>query len=463
MDSRRSIGTTSSCRTIESWLESLQPRGRSSRKRRRSNMATPSSLDRDRDRTSSPAKRPRPDSAADSDVAEALSLRTITSTSSRRLSAVPSLPASSLPASSSATRRSASPTKKISDLTFFRKPVYYVPLSDAPLQQLPEDVHHLYRTVAAIQYLESFLPAEVRPDLECIMGSDNVRDGWFQAPATELTPEQGILAAEAHALRQARRRTCRPTTRQDFAVAELDALCALEAEAKDCLSCSEAAWNTFVHGPLLKHAFAGFRHIRVEMATTAHMAKAAMPPTDKTAVAAGNLVSQGKMVDMAIKLRLPGRLSDTTPPADARLVKAIRSAVNEPADGLESVNRTMYEPVRFAPVAISIETKAPAGDDEAAKVQLGVWVAAWHHRLEAFRRSEGIKIVTLPLLLITGHHWKLFFACDRGWGIEIVHEMAIGDTQTLLAMYRLVAVLRALGRWVESSYRKWIEEWFLDE
>lgn len=427
MDYRRSSRSTSSSSAIESWLESLddavnvvptdpaanpdrptrQPFGPSSRKRRRSDMPSPSGSGgpgRDQGRASSPSKRPRLDSAADSDIAETsscLSLRTATSTSSRRLSAAPSLPASSAPASS-ATRRSASPTKKVSDLTFFRKPVHYVHLSDKPLQQLPDDVRDLYRTISNIQYLESFIPDEVRHDLACIIGPDSLRDGWFQAPAAELTPEQEVLAAEARALR---RRTCRPTTRQEFTVSELDTLCIIEADAKDCLFSSEAAWNTFVHYPLLKHALAGFRYLRVEMATTAQIAKAAMPQTNKTA--ARDLVSQGKMIDMAITLRLPDRPSDTTPPADTRLVRAIRSAVNGPADGLESVNQTMYEPVRFAPIAVSIETKTSAGDDEAAKVQLGVWVAAWHHRLEAFRRYEGTRIVTLPLLLVTGHHWKL--------------------------------------------------------
>jgi hypothetical protein len=48
-----------------------------------------------------------------------------------------------------------------------------------------------------------------------------------------------------------------------------------------------------------------------------------------------------------------------------------------------------------------------------------------------------------------------------GWGIEIVHEIAIRDTQTPLAMYRSVALQRALARWVETSSRKWIEVWFL--
>ena len=449
MDSHRSVQSTNSPSTIESWLESLPgltahflDPNRSAQQPSRKRAMSGS-------RTSSPAKRPRLDNM------------TATSTPSHPLSAPPSLPTGS-----SATRRSASPTKKVSDLTFFRKPIHYVPLPDnTPLQQLPDDVHHLYRAVSAIQYLESVIPHKVRPDLERILGSDHVRDSWFQAPTAGLTPEQETLAAEALAPvgQGHRRRTRRPTTRDEFAVAELDTLLAINAEAKELSCSSEAAWNTLVHWPLLKHALSGFRHLRIEMATTAQIAKPAMPPTQKSHHNR-DLVSQGKMVDMAITLRLPYRPWDpTVPPADTQLMEAIRSAAvsGELADGLESVNQTMYEPVRYTPIAVSIETKTSAGDDEAAKVQLGVWVAAWHHRLEAFRRAEGIRIVTLPLLLVTGHHWQLLFACDRGWGIEIVHEISIGDTQTLLAMYRLVAVLRALGRWVESSYRQWVEEWFL--
>jgi hypothetical protein len=187
--------------------------------------------------------------------------------------------------------------------------------------------------------------------------------------------------------------------------------------------------------------------------------------------------------------------------ADERLARAIHAAVDlQAANSIPSVNQTCYESVRFAPIAVSIETKQPTGRDD-GKVQLGVWTAAWHHRIDQLLRGmvppqprdeprtrheeeqeeqqqqqvpgqqqqqmpstsapASRRIITLPLLLVTGHQWRLYFACDRGYRIEILESLLIGESDRLDRIYKIVASLRALARWVQGPYREWIEESFL--
>jgi hypothetical protein len=72
-------------------------------------------------------------------------------------------------------------------------------------------------------------------------------------------------------------------------------------------------------------------------------------------------------------------------------------------------------------------------------------------------------IITLPLLYIIGHDWKLSFACWRGNRIEIMGPLALGDTTTLLGTYTIIAVLRKIGDWITTVYRDWTEKMFLQE
>jgi hypothetical protein len=131
------------------------------------------------ERVSSPAKRPRLGNTADNNVAESLRFPPASSTRRQQarhhIGSQRALSPHELHPGNSATRRSGSPTQKVSQLTFLRKPVQYVNLSDKPLQQLPDDVYDLYRTISNIQYLESFIPDEVRHDQAYITRSDNLR------------------------------------------------------------------------------------------------------------------------------------------------------------------------------------------------------------------------------------------------------------------------------------------------
>jgi hypothetical protein len=36
----------------------------------------------------------------------------------------------------------------------------------------------------------------------------------------------------------------------------------------------------------------------------------------------------------------------------------------------------------------------------------------------------------------------------------------MGNTMDLQGLYKIIAVLRVLGRWMEGEYLEWLERWF---
>lgn len=79
-----------------------------------------------------------------------------------------------------------------------------------------------------------------------------------------------------------------------------------------------------------------------------------------------------------------------------------------------TINQTAYYPLKSRPAPVFIETKTSAGNVEAANVQLGVWIAAWHESLRSLMRLGGgvERIITLPIFQVINGTWTLMFAVD---------------------------------------------------
>ncbi|KAG8665082.1 hypothetical protein FPOAC2_14329 [Fusarium poae] len=165
------------------------------------------------------------------------------------------------------------------------------------------------------------------------------------------------------------------------------------------------------------------------------------------------------MIDFCLTLWLndgkPRQLIDEsnteTPSADAKLMSTIAERVWSQSSDAQSVNQTGYPPLQFAPIACNIETKT-TGIQQDGELQLSVWTAAWYQRMTMLvpERIAQHGIVTVPLLYIIGHDWKLSFASWREDRIEIIGSLVLGDTRTLLGSYTIVAVLRKIGDWIAT-------------
>lgn len=215
-------------------------------------------------------------------------------------------------------------------------------------------------------------------------------------------------------------------------IAELDTLVHLKTVANGCrqLSRHESAWNVLVHGPLFQLALPS--HINIEPVTSVSISKAFIPSWRQRTKEV--LAADSKRVDFAFTL---------TPRDD--VAAAIRAAVTAQPPGMDTVNQTAtYAALRYAPVALSAETKTTSGSAEEGRAQLAVWTAAWHRRMGDFMRGEEgdvaltttttiggpSKVITLPLLLIVEHEWKLSFAVDRGDSIVSASLLTFSSTFT---------------------------------
>lgn len=94
-----------------------------------------------------------------------------------------------------------------------------------------------------------------------------------------------------------------------------------------------------------------------------------------------------------------------------------------------SINQTTHPPLIAAPIALSIETKRPGEDWDAAQLQLGIWVSSQLNRLEQLVHHSWEKDWRehlpefLPLLVVQGTEWN-FLAATRDAGGQTVSATA---------------------------------------
>ncbi|KAH8753812.1 hypothetical protein F5883DRAFT_356436, partial [Diaporthe sp. PMI_573] len=125
------------------------------------------------------------------------------------------------------------------------------------------------------------------------------------------------------------------------------------------------------------------------------------------------------------------------------------------------VNQTTYYPIRDSPIAVSIETKQDYSSRDPV-LQLGIWVAAWHRRMMSLYTAPApmrAKVVSLPLIVTTGHDWQVYFACDRDNSIEMYGPLRMGSSATLLDAYVLLASLSSLKEWIETTFYQAMRDW----
>ncbi|KAK2022577.1 hypothetical protein LX32DRAFT_698561 [Colletotrichum zoysiae] len=129
----------------------------------------------------------------------------------------------------------------------------------------------------------------------------------------------------------------------------------------------------------------------------------------------------------------------------------------------QSISHTEYDPFRLRPITVSVETQKPGGDEDLARAQLAVWVWAHFLRLhELLGGSSNHLTVTLPLLQATGSTWQVLFAIETEHEIHIWQSFRLPGSDTLLGCYRIMAMLRELRKWSETTFYDWFLGSLLD-
>ena len=112
------------------------------------------------------------------------------------------------------------------------------------------------------------------------------------------------------------------------------------------------------------------------------------------------------MVDYALCLE-----ADRTEPTFSRMLTAMELET----PGCLYINHTSFEPVRYRPIVVSIETKV-AGNENDATTQLSIWVVAHFKRLQKIMQRSGVvsEMPVLPLINIQGNEWFTRLAIQKG-------------------------------------------------
>lgn len=117
--------------------------------------------------------------------------------------------------------------------------------------------------------------------------------------------------------------------------------------------------------------------------------------------------SQAKMVDFALLLM---------PPPGSLLRAALERLLGDLPLDMKALSRSDYGPLRDFPAPVAIETKTSSGNMEEARVQLGIWTAAWFKRMRELSR-HGDRVIAVPLLMVESEQWWLYYACEEDHGI----------------------------------------------
>ncbi|KAF4968740.1 hypothetical protein FSARC_3923 [Fusarium sarcochroum] len=326
--------------------------------------------------------------------------------------------------SRASTNRSGSPVKQ-STLELLKKPVRYTAIRNDPTEQLPDDIITLYDAIQRITtHKENFLPSSLCPELEALHRKGTIRRGWY-------------LDVGGNAAKQTQHK-------DEFLV-----LCKLEEVAKTVTDeeAAEVVWNAEVHAPLLELAFSNFPSIRRDILIPARISKPFLPEMRTETFYD---YTRAKMVDLGVRVCPPPHVAET-----------IQKRIIGLPDNERCFNQTIYRPIRYDPVAMVVETKIAKGDLEEARLQLGIWVASWHQRMKMLIGTSSNKpLVTLPLVIVMEHKWRLLFACDKKDQIVILQDVEIGSTDSLIGLYTIVATLRVIGEWMQDTYKTWLENTF---
>lgn len=138
---------------------------------------------------------------------------------------------------------------------------------------------------------------------------------------------------------------------------------------------------------------------------------------------------------------------------DTRCEAGLPATINH-ASGLE---------LRYQPIAVSIATRSGKQD---STERLGIWSAAWFTSMEPLVSQLSLTKGKaspdwMPLIAIDATSWCLLLAINDVDSNKIIVTKSpgeLGNTQTTVEAYKLLACLRVLLRWADGTYRAWWDQ-----
>ena len=349
--------------------------------------------------------------------------------------------------------RSKSPTKRLGDFQFSDMPVDSRAWS---ADAIPEELMDLVNDMERISVGIGVVPPAVRDRFAAV--KQTVHDfQWARGEADydgKKAQKKETEKKETKKKKTEKRETEKATAGLGHALF-WHRVSMIHKATIECLAegYPESAWNSEVHSSILRLALEGLwetREVWYADVTSARISNKSLVPWN---IATGAM--QSKMVDYAIVIR-PSRdfKGDASQSLHQRIIEKLRSE-----EGGESINQTAADYVRFKPIGVNIETKKGAVGEDEAHVQLGTWLTAQYSRLRQLVSIESkAKLPSLPVLSVQGHRWLLMITCiHENNRIDLVKELDLGSTRSIVGVYQVVAAIRRIAQWVRDDYRPWFE------
>jgi hypothetical protein len=389
----------------------------------------------------------------------------VTSSTSNPPSEASSPTRSSRSGTDSSQSRSKGPMNHADDLRKLAKPVLWRRPSKQELHSRMQN-HGSETLLKSINSVlrKGYLPVELRGILDVELGLDDSDDALYAKRPTGPSTESQLHQAKL--LVSAALGSSSPPARRDGSdevngslsaflhlqslLSELEALRTIVTMTGDHAhySRTESSWNENVHRPILNLAIQHIPAVGVEKVTRANIAKDFLPGTSAQPI---SLPPDSKLIDYAMVLK----------PLEHTKVNATR--IGWFIDSLEyrGFNQSPYYPLRTMPSGVFIETKVSSQKSNEAKAQLGMWLASWYGRISQFpcpaEENDILPPPVIPVLLVEGELWQLYFAFDTVSQYEVCGPINIGSTGDLDGAYRLLTVLRILAGWMATDFLEWVD------
>ncbi|KAL9029904.1 MAG: hypothetical protein Q9196_001907 [Gyalolechia fulgens] len=289
----------------------------------------------------------------------------------------------------------------------------------------PSAAQNLRKDLEALQKRQGLLEKSIRNLAQDKLGNDE-EDALYKNQGTTVTPEEAFNHLQTW-----------------------NAVLNIEAAAEECEveDCAEASWNAEVHARILREALQGrWRSNNVwyrDMTTAKVFDKELLPKVP-------GISARSESVDFAIIV---------TPQESSLLGDALeRKRVSMPS---QTINQTDAAYVRNKPIAISMEVKRPAGNEDVSVVELQTWVTAHYNMLMTLLRAKNalgtVELPVLPLIQVQGHTWNLWIAEYKSAKKQIIihRRISLGSTDTIVGIYQIIASVQRLARWVAEEYQLW--------
>ncbi|KAL8653684.1 MAG: hypothetical protein Q9210_001953 [Variospora velana] len=297
-----------------------------------------------------------------------------------------------------------------------------IPSSDYPF---PSAAQPLRNDLRALQKRKGLLDISIREIAKDKLGIDE-EDALYKTPENTVTPEESFRHL-----------------RTWYNVLEIESA-AEECEVEDD---AEASWNTEVHSRILREALRGHwrsKNIWYKDITTARIFDKELLPK------VPGLSAKNKLVDFAIIVR-------------PQVLSVLDGAIKRKCASMppKTINQTDASYVRNKPIAISMEVKRPAGNEDIAVVELQTWVTAHYKMLKVLLDSNNalgtFDLPILPLVQVQGHTWNLWIAEYKETENQIIihRKISLGSTDEVVGIYQLIASVQRLAQWVAEEYQAW--------